>query len=230
MSKLKKLIDSLDDPRCKHIAEYKPGLKITTHDKMADYSSYTYELKARYGKDFRPDFTPAFTPAEMLKAGVFEGKYMNDLFYEFPKEWYKDAIRAGKLSPDKANPEINCYKVKSRKSLSYWREKGWILITETHNVDNVIKKLGLTSILKKDITDYDCRGWFQWYCRYYIGRRQPIIDDIQINRWRAFGRHQAQLRKNCGNNLACRPVQRQALLQWSRGGTASPPLKPHPAF
>jgi hypothetical protein len=71
-----------------------------------------------------------------------------------------------------------------------WRKKGWIY----HE---------------------DPRGWFQWYCRYYTGRR--CLDDLrQIKRWRAVRRHLAQLKKNCARgDLACRRRQRQALLHWA---------------
>ena len=75
-------------------------------------------------------------------------------------------------------------------SLSYWREKGWI---------------------HKD----DPRGWFQWYCRYYMGRRHED-DDRQVRRWKAMALHIAQIRKNCiRGDLQCRPRQRQALLHWA---------------
>ncbi len=149
-------------------------------------SGYSYKLSAPMGKDFAADFKPFFSPKEMLAQGVFEGKYMNDCTSEFPADWFAEA----KLS-DVANEYINCFGIKSRQPLQVWQDKGWIL-------------------------GPDPRGWFQWYCRYYLGRRLPEIDEKQIKRWRNFSRHAAQIRINCEPyDLSCRPRQRQALLQWS---------------
>ena len=150
---------------------------------------YTYELTAPMGKDFAADFKPFYTPKEMLELGVFEGKYLNDCRGEFPADWF----RAAKIS-DVPNLKLNCFKIKSRQPLSVWREKGWIM-------------------------EPDPRGWFQWYCRYYMGRRIPDVDARQIQRWKNFARHAAQVKKNCDpGNPYCRPRQRQALLQWAYDG------------
>lgn len=148
---------------------------------------YTYKLTQPIGKNFDPDFKPELTPKEMLELGVFDGKYMTDCGKEFPEDWYKNA----KLSPEKPDPELNFFKIHASKSLKYWREKGWIY----HE---------------------DPRGWFQWYCRYYMGRRIPEEDERQIQRWKAFKRHVGQLKKNCKEgNMDCRRKQRQALLHWA---------------
>lgn len=147
---------------------------------------YTYECIAPQGECFDPGFQPFYTPQQMLTMGVFEGKYCNDCRGELPPEWFEGA----RIAPV-ADPRLNCFGVKSRQPLSVWREKGWII-------------------------QPDPRGWFQWYCRYYLGRRLPEVDRIQIRRWRAFARHAAQVRANCEpGNVFCRPRQRQALLQWS---------------
>jgi hypothetical protein len=149
-------------------------------------SGYLYELVAPVGRDFPSDFSPKYTPQEMLAMGVFEGKYCNDCTNEFPEEWYEGA----KTNPT-PDPVLNYFGVKSRQPLSVWQEKGWI-----HGPDP--------------------RGWFQWYCRYYLGRRLPEVDHIQIKRWKAFARHAGQIRANCyPGDIYCRPRQRQALLQWS---------------
>ncbi len=150
-------------------------------------SDYSYFLTEPIGENFSPNFTPQLTPAQMLELGVFEGKYLNDCQQEFPLEWFKNA----KLSFDKPDILCNCFKVKSRQNLQIWQQKGWII-------------------------GPDIRGWFQWYCRYYMGRRIPQIDHIQIKRWKSFKRHKSQIEKNClPFDLNCRKKQRQALLQWA---------------
>ena len=158
---------------------------ISVCDKMQ--SGYTYELTEPVGENFSPLFKLELTPQQMLELGVFEGHYLNDCQNEFPHEWFVNA----KLSFEKPDVNCNCFKVKSRQSLQEWRQKNWII-------------------------GPDVRGWFQWYCRYYMGRRIPFIDEVQIKRWRAFYRHVAQLKKNCAlADFACRPRQRQAVLQWA---------------
>ena len=150
-------------------------------------NGYEYTSSAPMGKDFAPDFKPELTPPEMLKLGVFEGHYLNDCQTEFPKDWFV----AARLSLSCPDAQQNCFGIKSRLSLTEWRRRGWII-------------------------GPDPRGWFQWYCRYYMGRRIPDIDKIQIRRWRAFRRHLAQVQKNClPHDLSCRRRQRQALLQWA---------------
>lgn len=191
--------EALNDAKCHPLSWYRPGRRITVKNKM-QRRPYKYKLTARPGKDFDPRFKPQLSPAQMLRRGVFEGKYINDCMFEFPKEWYASALRRGKLSPEGPNPSVNEFGIKSRKSLQYWREKGWIPITGTTRGPG---------------GDHDRRGWFQWYCRYWIGRRQPIVDDLQIKRWRSFRRHRAQVVINCGRRRSCRKRQRQALLQWA---------------
>lgn len=158
---------------------------VLVNDKMQ--KGYRYTLTEPMGKQFDPEFDPDLTPKQMLRLGVFGGKYMTDCTKEFPKDWFAQA----KLAPVKADPKLNYFKVKASQSLSVWRAKGW---------------------LYKD----DPRGWFQWYCRYYMGRRILAEDTRQIKRWKAIRRHAAQLRNNCrvGDEM-CRPVQRQALLHWA---------------
>ena len=147
---------------------------------------YVYWLTVPTGRGFDPDFKPELTPREMLALGIFGGKYMTDCRREFPRHWFSRA----KLSPRRRDPSLNYFGIHASQSLAYWRERGWI------HPD-------------------DPRGWFQWYCRYYLGRRGPD-DARQIKRWRAMRRHVAQLQKRCERfDFACRRRQRQALLHWA---------------
>ncbi len=147
---------------------------------------YAYLLTEPAGRSFHADFQPELTPQQMLELGVFGGKYMTDCRDEFPAAWFRRA----KLCSERHDPELNHFGVNASQPLSVWRAKGWI-----HPADP--------------------RGWFQWYCRYFQGRRSDD-DERQIKRWRAVRRHIAQIEKNCRRgDLACRPKQRQALLHWA---------------
>lgn len=149
---------------------------------------YSYELKESEGANFHHDFKPELSPMEMLSLGVFGGKYMTDCAAEFPKSWFSNA----KLCHEFHDPSLNFFVVNASQPLKVWQEKGWIY----HE---------------------DPRGWFQWYCRYFLGRRlQNGEDERQIKRWRLFRRHLAQVERNClPLDYDCRKVQRQALLHWA---------------
>lgn len=147
---------------------------------------YKYYLTESVGKNFDADFTPDLTPEQMLEMGVFGGKYMTDCRAEFPESWFEKA----KLCPEKHDPKLNYFGVNASQPLSVWRKKGWI-------------------------NPQDPRGWFQWYCRYHMGRR-TLDDERQVKRWKAIKRHIAQIKKNCRpGDLSCSRVQRQAVLHWA---------------
>lgn len=160
---------------------------ILVIDKMQQ--GYEYTLSEPIGKNFDPDFKPQLTPKEMLELGVFGGRYLRDCQDEFPKDWFKKA----KLLPIKTpghDINLNFFQVDASQPIETWKEKGWI-------------------------HPQDPRGWFQWYCRYYIGRRTQD-DARQIKRWIAMRRHLSQVIKNCSpKDLSCRKKQRQALLHWA---------------
>jgi hypothetical protein len=158
--------------------------RIRVNDRMQ--RGYEYFLTKPTGKDFAQWFQPQLTPKQMLRRGVFGGKYMTDCRKEFPDDWFEKA----KLCPERHDPKLNFFGVTASQPLSVWRKKGWIY-------------------------EEDPRGWFQWYCRYYLGRR-CADDERQIKRWHAIRRHIAQLKKNCQPGARdCRPKQRQALLHWA---------------
>lgn len=148
---------------------------------------YSYICTEPAGKNFDPEFKPDLSPKEMLALGVFGGKYMNDCRKEFPASWFRGA----KLSPEKKDKKFNFFGVDASQSLAVWKQKGWIY---------------------KD----DPRGWFQWYCRYYMGRRIATEDARQIKRWKAMTRHIAQLTGSCRRgDFSCHRRRRQALLHWA---------------
>lgn len=162
----------------------KDAVEVVVHDRMQQ--GYRYMRTAPVGRCFDPGFEPELAPAEMLKLGIFCGKYMTDCTAEFPG-WFEGA----KLAPEGPDCSLNYFGIRASAPLRVWVEKGWI------HPD-------------------DPRGWFQWYCRYYSGRRMADEDQRQIKRWRAFRRHAAQIRKHCEpGDPFCRPKQRQALLQWA---------------
>ena len=196
------MIECLKNNKSKPKKWFIKGKKINVNNRMQ--KNYTYELTFNAGTNLKnggldadgnkivyKDFNPKYSPGVMLNMGVFEGKYCNDQIFEFPKEWY---LNINKFSPEKSNYKINYFKIKSRQSLQEWRRKKWIPCADG---------------------DMDKRGWFEWYCRYWIGRRQPNVDIIQIKRWRSFTRHSAQVKKHSAGKLDQRTRQRQALLQWS---------------
>lgn len=139
--------------------------------------------------EWDPTFGPYYTPEEMLKLGVFEGKYINGI-KEVPAAWKKLPKVVG--PKDEPNAELNHFKVKSRQPLSTWKKNGWIF-------------------------PRDPEGWFAFYIKYYLGMRDPEMDKVQIARWRSFvARHQGQINANCKvGDKECRPRQRQGLLQWA---------------
>lgn len=147
---------------------------------------YAYYRTEPIGRNFSSAFTPELTPKQMLQLGVFGGKYMTDCRAEFPASWFARA----KLCSERHDPHLNYFGVNASQPLTVWRRKGWI-------------------------HPQDPRGWFQWYCRYYMGRRSAD-DARQIRRWQAIARHAAAIRRHCQKrDLTCRRRQRQALLHWA---------------
>jgi hypothetical protein len=162
----------------------KRGRRIVVYVRMQ--RGYVYYRTEPPGRNFDPAFRPELTPKQLLRLGVFGGKYLTDCRAEFPADWFAGA----RLCAERHEPALNFFGVNASQPLAEWRRRGWI-----HPADP--------------------RGWFQWYCRYYLGRRGPD-DARQIARWRAVRRHAAQIAKHClPGDWSCRPRQRQALLHWA---------------
>lgn len=150
-------------------------------------TNYQYVLTERAGKGFDPEFKPELTPIQMLKLGVFGGNYFEGYTEEFPDSWFAKA----KVSQHGHDSSLNFFKVDASQPLKVWQQKGWIY-------------------------EEDPRGWFQWYCRYYMGRRIQEEDKRQIARWKAITRHISQVQNHCQpGDIKCRPRQRQAILHWA---------------
>jgi len=186
------------------LKSFKKGDTIHVWNRME--KKYSYVLTCNPGEDFDPTFTPYADPGEILALGAFGGKYLNDCLLEFPAEWFWRAGLLDKLRPDKEDITVNYFQIDSRLPLSQWKEKGWVPGLEKST----------TSVLADHTKNPDIRGWFQWYCRYWMGRRIPELDSVQIRRWRTFKRHYGGVTKNCPKgDITCRPRQRQALLHWA---------------
>lgn len=159
-----------------------------------------------------PEFRPNLTPEECIRAGIFGGCYFNPrggkpgIFgrdvaidhIEFPSKWFKglpDALYKSR----RYNVATNKYGVKSGQGQAFWEMKGWM-------------------------HEQDPRGWFQWYCRFFQGRR-TLDDARQIERWSACASERGRWRNQlCGrvwkedgrfDDLETAPVIRQTLLHWA---------------
>ena len=192
------------------LSSFHKGDTIHVSNKMI--KDYTYTLEEEPGTNFAADFKPVLTPGEVLALGAFEGKYLNDCYLEFPAEWFIKAAALGKLRPEGPDVSVNLFQIKSRLPLPEWQTKGWVPPAPGHRRHVSPQH----PVLSDKNQNPDLQGWFIWYCRYWMGRRIPIIDDIQIKRWKAFVRHAGAIKANCSpGDLTCRPKQRQALLQWA---------------
>ncbi|KAJ4420310.1 hypothetical protein N0V82_004409 [Gnomoniopsis sp. IMI 355080] len=133
--------------------------------------------------DSHPDFTPNKSPAEVVREGAFGGSYFRPLYSkklgitihdDCPDALAKGLDASYYLTSPTYNPEANKFKVACGQSIEQWEANGWI----NHQ--------------------FDVRGWFQWYCRFFAGRR-CVDDDRQVSRWKkcvgATGRWRRMLLK-----------------------------------
>ena len=138
---------------------------VPTASPPARDEDYTFQFRDQ------PSFRPNKSPEEMIREGCFGGSYFRPLYSrrlgttvfddhkELPSSWYSGLDVSKYLTSPKYDVEINKYRVSSGQSIEEWEAAGWI----NHK--------------------YDIRGWFQWYCRFYMGRRCED-DERQISRWR----------------------------------------------
>lgn len=169
------------------------------------------ETKVLIFPDF-DEFRPNMTPEEVLKEGSFGGTYFRDIesavtnkkykgedvISEFPKSWFKGLKKKHWGCPE-YQQEVNKYKVKCGGSLGMWESSGWI-------------------------TAIDPYGWFQWYCRFYLGRRSTD-DQRQIDRWEKATGERGRFRNQLFNKIISQntefddftvsPVIRQVLQHWA---------------
>lgn len=165
---------------------YHPGSLIKVNEDYQD--NYEYELSENPGENFDVEFKPELTPKEMLSLGIFGGNYFNSAPGEFPADWFSNVQFS---DGDYADKSLNYFNINASQPLSVWEKNGWIY-------------------------PEDPKGWFLWYCRYYLGRRIPEEDERQIKRWKNIKRHISQLKKACApGDESCRPRQRQAILHWA---------------
>lgn len=165
-----------------------------------------------YFSDY-PQFAPNLTPLQMIRAGVFGGCYFNprggrpgiispkgiDINYkEFPSSWFA-GLHESLFISRRYVIATNKYGVKAGQDQAAWEQSGWI-------------------------HPQDPRGWFQWYCRFFMGRRSAD-DERQVDRWaRCTGPRGRWKNALCSkikqNNRAwddasISPVIRQTLLHWA---------------
>ena len=139
-------------------------------------------------KDY-PEFKPNLTPQQVLKMGSFGGTYFRpiyssvtkkhykseDVIKEFPNSWFKGINIEKMVTSSDYDKNVNKYKVKCGSELGDWEKSGW---------------------MRKQ----DPYGWFQWYCRFYMGRRSDD-DERQVKRWLAFAGPKGRFKKNLINKI-----------------------------
>ena len=161
-----------------------------------------------------PDFKPNISPKRVFEMGAFGGTYFRPIYSSVTNKnyksgnvireynsWFKDwseEKKNKKLISSKYDKNINKYKVKCGSSLEMWEDKGWIVKQDPY-------------------------GWFQWYCRFYKGRRTKD-DKRQIDRWLKLAGPNGRFRRRLMNEIikkgkeyndsSVSPVIRQVLLHW----------------
>jgi len=158
-----------------------------------------------------PDFKPNLSPKEVMQLGSFGGtyfrpiksgvtneKYGSEVWKEYPSDWFEGLNIGRQVASPNYNNTVNKYQVKCGASLEEWESSGWMKAQDPY-------------------------GWFQWYCRFYLGRRTDD-DARQVSRWLKCcgpkGRWKNNLIGKCVrqgkafDNKAVSPVVRQTLQHW----------------
>jgi len=190
-----------------------PDVEFVSARSLPDTSGRKRDANGCLLFDDEPDFRPNLSPQQMIASGIFGGCYFNPsggkkgIKYprggipidhrEYPDEWFCD-LPASMYVSKRYDVSTNRYKVKAGQDQTFWEEKGWI-------------------------NPQDPRGWFQWYTRFFLGRRTED-DQRQISRWRGVTGSKGRwkrflLNKIVGANAhlhdtSVSPVVRQTLLHW----------------
>ena len=191
----------------------------TESDKLFNPKPQTIDFEGYTLNDELP-FRPNLTPAQVLRAGAFGGTYFRNIYSsvtkqsykdadkEFPKSWFKGLDRKKHLVRpfSKYDKSVNKYKVKVGLKLKDWEKKKWIYAVDPY-------------------------GWFQWYCRFYQGRRlhndqeNKDVDRKQIKRFNNMSRFvgslvtmiknkEAETGESHWNDYSVGAGYRQTLLHW----------------
>ena len=148
----------------------------------------------------RLTFNPILTPREVIQYGAFGGNYFgvdvgaNLDDYKELFEYHFKGLDTSLYLGETYKPKVNKFKIRSGMNYEYWKEMGWM-------------------------DEDDPYGWFEWYIKYFNGRRHPD-DNRQISRWQDFAGRNGRWRKNIYKKIYdtgdwnVSPRIQQSLLHW----------------
>jgi len=214
--------DTVDSPPPPKVSKSTPSKTTPAASKTSKSSKSSKLVKPHDGSknskgelvfDDVPDFRPNRTPKEVLQAGSFGGTYFRpiyssvtkknygpEVYKELPEDWLKGLNIKTQVASPNYDVNKNKFKVKCGGSLEMWETSGWMV-------------------------EQDPYGWFQWYCRFFQGRRSDD-DERQIGRWQRCAGVKGRWRNNLVTKVfhskaqrfddpAISPVVRQTLLHWA---------------